>query len=203
MVHARFSTESTLTVDDGEIVGRPRPERCRQDHDRRVHRRPAHPRRRDDPGRGPRPDRQEPRTASDPRHAVAAVPPARQDHARPRPSTCSRPSTPTRAPLPNCWNSSGSPAKPTSASRSCPAASSSGCRSRSPWSAAPGRDPRRIDHRPRPGRPPGHLDLPARSLTGEGTTILLVTHSMEEASYLCDRVYIVDDGRIVATGTPE
>ena len=42
-----------------------------------------------------------------------------------------------------------------------------------------------------------------RELTGEGMTILLVTHSMEEASYLCDRVYIVDDGRIVATGTPQ
>ena len=42
-----------------------------------------------------------------------------------------------------------------------------------------------------------------QGLTGEGMTILLVTHSMEEASYLCDRVYIVDDGRIVATGTPD
>lgn len=42
-----------------------------------------------------------------------------------------------------------------------------------------------------------------RELTAEGMTILLVTHSMEEASYLCDRVYIVDEGRIVATGTPQ
>ena len=41
-----------------------------------------------------------------------------------------------------------------------------------------------------------------QKLTDEGMTILLVTHSMEEASYLCDRVYIVDDGRIVATGSP-
>lgn len=40
-------------------------------------------------------------------------------------------------------------------------------------------------------------------LAAAGTTILLVTHSMEEASYLCDRVYIVDAGRVVATGTPE
>ncbi len=39
-------------------------------------------------------------------------------------------------------------------------------------------------------------------LAEEGTTILLVTHSMEEASYLCDRVYILDAGRIVANGTP-
>ncbi|WP_425307351.1 ABC transporter ATP-binding protein [Ammonicoccus fulvus] len=39
-------------------------------------------------------------------------------------------------------------------------------------------------------------------LTAEGTTILLVTHSMEEAEYLCDRVAILDGGRIVAEGTP-
>ena len=40
-------------------------------------------------------------------------------------------------------------------------------------------------------------------LARDGTTILLVTHSMEEASYLCDRVYIVDAGRVVASGTPD
>ncbi len=35
-----------------------------------------------------------------------------------------------------------------------------------------------------------------------GTTILLTTHYMEEASRLCDRLVIMDRGRIVATGTP-
>ena len=39
-------------------------------------------------------------------------------------------------------------------------------------------------------------------LTAEGTTILLVTHSMEEAEHLCDRIAILDDGRLVAEGTP-
>ena len=36
-----------------------------------------------------------------------------------------------------------------------------------------------------------------------GCTIVLVTHDMEEAERLCDRVAIVDAGRIVATGTPQ
>ena len=36
----------------------------------------------------------------------------------------------------------------------------------------------------------------------EGATVVLVTHFMEEAEHLCDRVAIVDQGRIVATGTP-
>lgn len=36
-----------------------------------------------------------------------------------------------------------------------------------------------------------------------GTTIILTTHYMEEANYLCDRVAIMDDGKIVALDTPE
>ncbi len=35
-----------------------------------------------------------------------------------------------------------------------------------------------------------------------GVTILLVTHFMEEAERLCDRVAMLDKGRIVALGTP-
>jgi ABC-2 type transport system ATP-binding protein len=35
-----------------------------------------------------------------------------------------------------------------------------------------------------------------------GVTILLVTHFMEEAERLCDRVTVIDSGRVVATGTP-
>ena len=41
-----------------------------------------------------------------------------------------------------------------------------------------------------------------RSFRDEGTTILLTTHSMEEAELLCDRVAIVDRGRIVALDRP-
>jgi ABC-2 type transport system ATP-binding protein len=36
----------------------------------------------------------------------------------------------------------------------------------------------------------------------EGGTILLTTHYMEEAARLCDRVAIMDHGRVIATGTP-
>lgn len=34
-----------------------------------------------------------------------------------------------------------------------------------------------------------------------GVTIILVTHVMEEAERLCDRIVLVDGGRVVATGT--
>jgi ABC-2 type transport system ATP-binding protein len=37
---------------------------------------------------------------------------------------------------------------------------------------------------------------------GEGRTILLTTHYMDEAEKLCDRVAIVDHGRQIALGTP-
>jgi ABC-2 type transport system ATP-binding protein len=41
-----------------------------------------------------------------------------------------------------------------------------------------------------------------KKLNEEDVTIILTTHYMEEADYLCDRVAIVDHGRIVAIGTP-
>jgi ABC-2 type transport system ATP-binding protein len=37
----------------------------------------------------------------------------------------------------------------------------------------------------------------------QGTTIILTTHYMDEAEYLCDRVGIMDSGRMVALDTPE
>jgi ABC-2 type transport system ATP-binding protein len=42
-----------------------------------------------------------------------------------------------------------------------------------------------------------------QELRREQRTILLTTHYIEEAEKLCDRVAIVDEGRIVAMGTPE
>ncbi len=52
--------------------------------------------------------------------------------------------------------------------------------------------------------PQAARDLRARvrDLQGQGRTILLTTHYMEEADQLCDRVAIVDHGRIVALDTP-
>jgi ABC-2 type transport system ATP-binding protein len=41
-----------------------------------------------------------------------------------------------------------------------------------------------------------------RALNGEGQTIVLTTHHMEEADQLCDRVAIMDHGRILALDTP-
>ncbi|WP_370932730.1 ABC transporter ATP-binding protein [Amycolatopsis sp. cg13] len=35
-----------------------------------------------------------------------------------------------------------------------------------------------------------------------GVTIVLVTHFMDEAQRLCDRLVLLDQGRVVATGTP-
>jgi ABC-2 type transport system ATP-binding protein len=40
-------------------------------------------------------------------------------------------------------------------------------------------------------------------LRDEGRTVLLTTHYMEEADQLCDRIAIVDHGRIVALDTPD
>jgi ABC-2 type transport system ATP-binding protein len=36
-----------------------------------------------------------------------------------------------------------------------------------------------------------------------GTTILLTTHDMVEAENLCDRIAIIESGKIVALDTPE
>lgn len=41
-----------------------------------------------------------------------------------------------------------------------------------------------------------------QKLRERGLTVVLVTHFMDEAEALCDRVSIVDNGRIIATGSP-
>ncbi|WP_460712798.1 ABC transporter ATP-binding protein [Nocardioides dilutus] len=55
------------------------------------------------------------------------------------------------------------------------------------------------------------LDPQARRATWElieeiresGTTVVLVTHFMDEAEHLCDRVAVVDEGRVVAIDSPQ
>jgi ABC-2 type transport system ATP-binding protein len=42
-----------------------------------------------------------------------------------------------------------------------------------------------------------------RAIRDRGTTVVLVTHFMDEAENLCDRVAIVDRGKIVASDTPQ
>jgi len=42
-----------------------------------------------------------------------------------------------------------------------------------------------------------------RDINAAGTTVVLTTHSMEEAETLCDRIAIMDRGRVIALDTPE
>jgi ABC-2 type transport system ATP-binding protein len=42
-----------------------------------------------------------------------------------------------------------------------------------------------------------------RRLRATGTTVFLTTHYLDEADALCDRLAIIDGGRIVAEGTPD
>jgi ABC-2 type transport system ATP-binding protein len=41
-----------------------------------------------------------------------------------------------------------------------------------------------------------------RQIQSEGTTVIITTHYMDEAEYLCDRVAIMDSGRIIALDRP-
>lgn len=40
-------------------------------------------------------------------------------------------------------------------------------------------------------------------IKNEGKTVIMTTHSMEEAEYLCDEIAIMDKGEIIAEGSPE
>ncbi|MEU4190770.1 ATP-binding cassette domain-containing protein [Kribbella sp. NPDC026611] len=42
-----------------------------------------------------------------------------------------------------------------------------------------------------------------RDLRTRGATIFLTTHYLDEADALCDRILVIDHGKIVASGTPE
>ncbi len=48
-----------------------------------------------------------------------------------------------------------------------------------------------------------HIWEYVRRLRGEGVTIFMTTHYMDEAEELCDRIAIIDHGKIIAEGTPE
>lgn len=40
-------------------------------------------------------------------------------------------------------------------------------------------------------------------LKADGTTVLLVSHAMDEVEHLCDRIVLLDGGRIIHEGTPD
>ncbi|MDQ3576988.1 MAG: ABC transporter ATP-binding protein [Actinomycetota bacterium] len=42
-----------------------------------------------------------------------------------------------------------------------------------------------------------------RALRARGVTVVLVTHAMDEAETLCDRLVVIERGRIVAQGSPD
>lgn len=42
-----------------------------------------------------------------------------------------------------------------------------------------------------------------KQIQAKGTTVVITTHYMEEAEVLCDRIAIMDDGKIVAMDTPK
>lgn len=47
-----------------------------------------------------------------------------------------------------------------------------------------------------------HMWDEVRRLRAEGMTVFITTHYLEEADALCDRIAIIDNGQIVAVGTP-
>lgn len=48
-----------------------------------------------------------------------------------------------------------------------------------------------------------HILETIKSLNKEGMTIIYTSHYMEEVEFLCDRIYIMDEGVIIADGTKE
>ena len=42
-----------------------------------------------------------------------------------------------------------------------------------------------------------------KTIKAQGTTVIITTHYMDEAEYLCDRIAIIDAGKIVALDTPD
>jgi len=42
-----------------------------------------------------------------------------------------------------------------------------------------------------------------KGIQSRGTTVIITTHYMDEAEYLCDRVAIIDSGKIVALNSPD
>ena len=48
-----------------------------------------------------------------------------------------------------------------------------------------------------------HLWELIKDIRNTGTTVIITTHYMDEAELLCDRVAIIDAGKIISLATPE
>ena len=80
------------------------------------------------------------------------------------------------------------------------AASSSVCRSRWRWSTTRSWSSS-TSRRPASTRPPGApCGTSSRGMRQQGKTVLLTTHYMEEAEVLCDRLAIMDHGKLAGDG---
>ena len=42
-----------------------------------------------------------------------------------------------------------------------------------------------------------------RNIRNQGTTVIITTHYMDEAEQLCDRIAIMDEGRIISLDSPD
>ena len=87
-------------------------------------------------------------------------------------------------------------------SASSRAARSSGCRSRWPWSATRGSRSSTSSPPASTRRPAATRGSSSRTSATGGVTVVLVTHFMEEAERLADRIALIDAGRVVALDTP-
>ena len=56
---------------------------------------------------------------------------------------------------------------------------------------------------PRPADPPGHAERGDPAPRGVGKTMVFITHDLQEALKLGDRILIMRDGEIVQIGTPD
>ena len=186
----------------GRDLRHPRPQRRRQDDDRGVHQRPAHTGLGHHPGARARPapgPRRAPSRRRRPAPAAASCPTRCESGKR---STCMRRSTRRRAIGTSCSKSSGwlTSARPRSAS--CRAARSNASRSRSRSSATLRiaiLDELTTGLDPQARRDTWQLIEDVRD---SGVTVILVTHFMEEAERLADRIALIDEGRLVALDTP-
>jgi ABC-2 type transport system ATP-binding protein len=48
-----------------------------------------------------------------------------------------------------------------------------------------------------------HILDTVKALNKKGMTIIYTSHYMEEVEHLCDRIYVMDHGKVIASGTKE